>query len=87
MEFNALFYTPEQLSNYLHSYMLPEGQDITLRLNYRQMGLGGDNSWGAKPLTPYQIPADQTYEYTYTLKPISTDNPEQLMSDYRTLIR
>ena len=87
MEFNALFYTPEQLSNYLHSYMLPEGQDITLRLNYRQMGLGGDNSWGAKPLTPYQIPADQTYEYTYTLKPISTDHPEQLMSDYRTLIR
>ena len=39
--------------------MLPEGQDITLRINMRQMGLGGDNSWGAKPLTKYLNPSDQ----------------------------
>ena len=45
IEFNTLTYTPEQLTNALHSYMLPEGQDITLRINMRQMGLGGDNSW------------------------------------------
>lgn len=86
MEFNALRYTPEQLSNTLHSYMLPEGQDITLRLNQVQMGLGGDNSWGAKPLTKYQIPANQTYEYTYTLKPISTKDPADMMADYRTTL-
>ena len=83
MEFNALFYTPEQLNNYLHSYMLPEGQDITLRLNHRQMGVGGDNSWGARPLEQYQNPADQSYTYTYTLKPVSNDNPTKLMADYR----
>ena len=86
MEFNALRYTPEQLSNTLHSYMLPEGQDITLRLNQVQMGLGGDNSWGAMPLTKYQIPANQTYEYTYTLKPISTKDPDEMMADYRTVL-
>lgn len=86
MEFNALFYTPEQLSSTLHSYMLPQGQDITLRLNQIQMGLGGDNSWGAMPLTQYQIPADKTYEYTYTLKPISTANPTDLTKDYRTAL-
>ncbi len=87
MEFNALHYTPEQLTNYLHSYMLPEGQDITLRLNHRQMGIGGDNSWGAKPLDQYQIPADQTYTYTYTLKPIQTKNPADMMADYRAPIQ
>ena len=87
MEFNALFYTPEQLSNYLHSYMLPEGQDITLRLNHRQMGVGGDNSWGARPLEQYQIPADQEYTYTYTLKPIKTSNPADMMADYRCPIQ
>lgn len=86
MEFNALRYTPEQLSNTLHSYMLPEGQDITLRLNQVQMGLGGDNSWGAMPLTKYQIPANQTYEYTYTLKPINTNDPDEMMADYRTAL-
>lgn len=87
MEFNALFYTPEQLSNYLHSYMLPEGQDITLRLNMRQMGVGGDNSWGARPLDPYQIPADQPYTYTYTLKPITTADAASSMADFRTPIQ
>lgn len=83
MEFNALYYTPEQLSNYLHSYMLPEGQDITLRLNMKQMGLGGDQAWGARPFTKYQIPANQDYTYTYTLKPVGADDPDALMKDYR----
>lgn len=87
MEFNALNYTPEQLTNALHSYLLPKGQDITLRLNMRQMGLGGDNSWGAKPLEKYQNPSNKTYEYTYTLKPVAADKPEQLMADYRTPVK
>lgn len=87
IEFNTLTYTPEQLTNALHSYMLPEGQDITLRINMRQMGLGGDNSWGAKPLTKYLNPSDQNYQYTYTLKPVKTDNADELMNDYRTPIK
>ncbi len=83
IEFNALHYTPEQLSNYLHSYMLPKGQDITLRLNLKQMGLGGDNSWGARPLVQYQIPADMQYEYSFTLKPINLKDPNKMMEEYR----
>ncbi len=68
IEFNALEYTPEQLSNYLHSYMLPESDLITLRVNQKQMGLGGDNSWGAMPLEAYQIPASKEYTYTYNMQ-------------------
>lgn len=68
IEFNALEYMPEELSNYLHSYMLPESDLITLRINQKQMGLGGDNSWGAMPLDQYQIPANQAYTYTYTMQ-------------------
>lgn len=86
MEFNALYYTPEQLTTNLHSYLLPEPTSITLRLNERQMGLGGDNSWGAMPLTQYQNPADQTYEYTYTLKPIDTSDPAGSMEEYKTVL-
>lgn len=86
MEFNALHYTPEQLTTHLHSYMLPEPTSITLRLNERQMGLGGDNSWGAEPLTQYQNPADQTYEYTYTLKPIDNSDPATAMEEYKTVL-
>lgn len=84
MEFNALYYTPEELNTNLHSYTLPTPSTITLRLNERQMGVGGDNSWGAMPLTQYQNPADQTYEYTYTLKPIDTSDPASSMAEYKT---
>lgn len=37
----------------------PESDHVIWRLNYKQMGLGGDNSWGAMPLDKYQIPANQ----------------------------
>lgn len=85
-EFNALHYTPEQLSNTLHAYMLPDPTNVTLRINHKQMGLGGDNSWGARPLTPYQLPADRTYEYTYTLKPIFSDSVESLIDESKFAI-
>ena len=84
MEFNALYYTPEELNTNLHAYTLPTPSTITLRLNQRQMGVGGDNSWGAMPLEEYQNPANQTYEYTYTLKPIDNSDPAASMAEYKT---
>lgn len=86
IEFNALLYTPEQLSNYSHSFYLDEG-DITLRLIDRQMGLGGDNSWGAMPFDQYQNKPDHPYTYTVTLKPIDTSDPVALTQDYLTVIK
>lgn len=86
IEFNALEYTPEQLTNSLYSYLLPESDSVIWRLNYKQMGLGGDNSWGAKPLDKYQIPANQTYSYTYTLKPISTSDVDASMEESKVVL-
>ena len=86
IEFNALEYTPEQLTNSLHSYLLPESDSVIWRLNYKQMGLGGDNLWGAKPLDKYQIPANQTYSYTYTLKPISTSDVDASMEESKVVL-
>ncbi len=86
MEFSALYYTAEELTNALHSYMLGTKDNITLRLNQRQMGVGGDNSWGAKPLPAYLNPSDRTYEYSYTLKPISTASVDASMAEYKTVL-
>ncbi|MDO4602272.1 MAG: DUF4981 domain-containing protein, partial [Eubacteriales bacterium] len=86
IEFNALAYTPEELTNNLHSYMLPESDRVIWRLNHKQMGLGGDNSWGAMPLEQYQIPAGETYEYTYTLKPISTSDVDASMAESKVVM-
>jgi beta-galactosidase len=45
-------------------------QEVVLRLNYRQTGVGGDNSWGAHPLDQYKLFPTRDYSYTYRLKPL-----------------
>lgn len=43
---------------------------LNLNIDYRQMGVGGDNSWGAKPHDKYLIwPKD--YSYSFIINPIS----------------
>lgn len=42
-----------------------------LRLNHKQMGVGGDNSWGAHTHDQYKLFADRDYSYTYRLRPLS----------------
>lgn len=86
IEFSALYYTAEELTNVMHSYQLGEKENITLRLNQRQMGLGGDNSWGAKPFTAYLNPSDKTYEYSFTLKPVSTADVDASMQEYKKIL-
>jgi beta-galactosidase len=42
-------------------------------IDYKQMGVGGDDSWGARPHSQYQIPAGK-YAYSFRMKPV-TKNP------------
>jgi beta-galactosidase len=72
LEVNASHYTPEDLSGSArHDYQLTPRQDVVLRLNHRQTGVGGDNSWGAQPLDQYKLFPNRDYTYTYRLKPLS----------------
>lgn len=50
MTFSALPYTPHELENARHLYELPRDDNKTVvRCAAFQRGVGGDNSWGAKP--------------------------------------
>ncbi|MCW3464646.1 glycoside hydrolase family 2 TIM barrel-domain containing protein [Chitinophaga nivalis] len=42
---------------------------IWWNIDYQQAGLGGDNSWGAKPHAPYTLPY-RDYSYHFTLRPL-----------------
>ncbi|UJF36053.1 glycoside hydrolase family 2 TIM barrel-domain containing protein [Paenibacillus hexagrammi] len=79
IEASALHYTPNDLDGPQHPYQVTHRDDITLRLNYKQMGVGGDDSWGAKPHAPYMLLANRDYSYSYTLRPI-TASSSNLMS-------
>lgn len=53
------------------SDLIPSGY-ITWNIDYRQMGLGGDNSWGRPVHEEYTIPAKK-YSWGFTLKLINSD--------------
>lgn len=43
---------------------------IALNIDLKQMGVGGNNSWGARPLDPYRL-LDDIYTYSYIIKPVA----------------
>jgi beta-galactosidase len=72
LEVNASHFTPEDLSlGVRHDYQLTPREEVVLRVNHRQMGVGGDNSWGAHTHDEYKLFADRDYAYTYRLRPLA----------------
>jgi beta-galactosidase len=69
---NALHFTTEDLDEAKHSYELPHRDFVTLNLDYRQMGVGGDNSWGARPHEWCTL-SPKPYSYSFLLRPVSLD--------------
>jgi beta-galactosidase len=41
-----------------------------VRVAKQQMGVGGDDSWGAQTHPEYLIPVDQKLEFTFTFRGI-----------------
>ncbi|MCF8346256.1 MAG: DUF4981 domain-containing protein [Bacteroidales bacterium] len=72
-EFSALHYSQEQLSRNTpgisHMSDLTPQESVFLTVNRRQMGVGGDNSWGAKTHSKYSIPP-RTMQFVFFLKPV-----------------
>ena len=75
---NALHYGTADLNAGTHPYELPHRDDITLNLDLKQQGVGGDNSWGAWPHPEFLIPC-QEYSYRFRLRPLERrDDPGRL---------
>ncbi|MDB4584119.1 DUF4981 domain-containing protein [Draconibacterium sp.] len=54
-------------------------RDLTsVNIDYKQMGVGGDNSWGAQTHDEYKL-LESEYRYSFRMKPISrADKPGEL---------
>ena len=70
MEFSALPYTPHELENAMHNYELPQIHYTVIRANLRQMGIAGDNSWGARTHNEFLLPVDEKMEFSFAFKGI-----------------
>lgn len=72
VELSVLPYTPEELELADHAYKLPRQTRTVVRVNLRQMGVGGDDSWGAPVHTEFTLPADRVYTHSFALLPLKS---------------
>jgi beta-galactosidase len=67
-----LEYDPERNR---HANEIKPREAVTWHIDLKQMGVAGDNSWGAKAHPPYMIPAEP-YSYGFWLRPLSQDEDD-----------
>ena len=70
MMFSALPYTPHEMENAMHPYELPEVHYTVVRAAKGQMGIGGDDSWGARTHEEYLLKTDKKMEFSFVFKGI-----------------
>ena len=70
MMFSALPYTPHELENAMHLYELPAVHYTVIRAAKAQMGVGGDDSWGACTHPEYLLPKNGRIEFSFSFKGI-----------------
>ncbi len=74
IDFSALYYSIEDLTvenrGEKHAYELKKNNFISLNIDYKQTGVGGDNSWGARTHKKYTL-LPKEYSYTFTIVPVN----------------
>ena len=70
MMFSALPYTPHELENAKHPYELPQVHYTVVRAALGQMGIAGDDSWGARTHPEYLLDASEKMTFTFSFRGI-----------------
>ena len=70
LSFSALPYTPHELENAMHSYELPPVYYTVVRVALQQMGVAGDDSWGARTHEEYLIDVTRPLELHFSFRGI-----------------
>ena len=68
VSFNATHYSHQALAAFKYGHQIKPNESVFVNIDYAQMGVAGDNSWGAKAHVPYLLTPDKTYSYSFTLK-------------------
>ncbi|MBQ9663868.1 MAG: DUF4981 domain-containing protein [Oscillospiraceae bacterium] len=67
---NVLPWTPHELESAFHAYELPPVHYTVVRAAMQQMGVGGDDSWGARTHPEYLLPAEQDLSFSFCFRGI-----------------
>jgi beta-galactosidase len=82
---SAHHYTTEELMQASHSYKLARQPYVILNIDHKQTGVGGDDSWGARPRDWCTL-WPQPYTYSYRLKPLSSADVDLMLLSHQRLI-
>ncbi len=67
---NVLPYTPHELENAMHVHELPPIYYTVVRIALKQMGVAGDDSWGARTHEEYLLDASNKFVLSFDFKGI-----------------
>lgn len=70
LSFSALPYTPHELENAAHHFELPPVHYTVVRVAKKQMGVGGDDSWGSHTHPEYLLDVSEKMEFTFCFRGI-----------------
>ncbi len=72
---SARHFTKQDMERAGYTFQMQPHPETFLNLDWKQMGVGGIDSWSpnALPMQPYRIPSDQAYSYRYRLIPVEGD--------------
>ncbi len=68
MHFSALPWMPQELEAAKHRYELPPVHYTVIRASLAQMGVGGDDSWGARTLDQYLLDTSRPMTFSFALR-------------------
>ena len=74
LEFNALHYPvssfdPGEKKLMITPLDIGESDFVEIHIDHKMMGVGGDNSWGAKQHKKYLYFADKEYKFSFSIIP------------------
>ena len=69
-EFSALPWTPHELENAAHGCELPPVNYTVLKMSLRQMGVAGDDSWGARTHPEYLLDVSGPLSFSFSFRGI-----------------
>lgn len=67
VELSVLPYTCHELENAYHHYELPRITNTVLNISHKQMGVGGDNTWGARTHDEFLIKSSRSMSFSFTI--------------------
>ncbi|KAA1257927.1 Beta-galactosidase [Rubripirellula obstinata] len=66
----ARHYGVKTMESSEYSFQMERSPNILLNIDHRQMGVGGNNSWGQTALKPYLL-TDREFQYSYRIQSIN----------------